>query len=308
MRSDQIFKGILLAFAAFAAYSCSDAAVKYIAGRISPFESAFFGACFGLVALPFLKKKADRWSDIFATTNRPLWIVRFVAKGLGCIGSVTAFTHLSMAEAFCLIFLLPSFVTIMSVIFLKETVGLKRWGAVALGFVGVLIVLRPGFRELSIGHAGAVLAGISGAVSIVVFRAVGPAEKNLSQYGSGLLGILVICGLAMIPSYAPPAPQDWLLLAAYGLLGAVGNVLIMYAAFYTPAAILAPTQYSQMIWAILFGYLIFGDAVDAPMLAGIGLIVGSGLLTLSRERTKGVALPPPMTPDGQADAMVKPER
>ncbi len=147
MRSDQIFKGILLAFAAFAAYSCSDAAVKYIAGRISPFESAFFGACFGLVALPFLKKKADRWSDIFATTNRPLWIVRFVAKGLGCIGSVTAFTHLSMAEAFCLIFLLPSFVTIMSVIFLKETVGLKRWGAVALGFVGVLIVLRPGFRS-----------------------------------------------------------------------------------------------------------------------------------------------------------------
>jgi drug/metabolite transporter (DMT)-like permease len=162
VRSDVILKGILLAFAAFFAYSISDASVKLIDGRISPYESGFFGAVFGLVALPFLLKRNDRWYDVFTTTSRPLWVLRFFSSGIGTIGSVTAFTHLSMAEAFCLIFLLPSFVTVMSVVLLKESVGIRRWGAVILGFVGVLVVLRPGFRELSIGHVGAVLAGLPG--------------------------------------------------------------------------------------------------------------------------------------------------
>lgn len=75
--SDQTLKGILLAFAAFAAYAWSDASVKLIEGQISPIESAFFGAMFGLVALPLIRKRNDRWVDIVKTTNRPLWIIRF---------------------------------------------------------------------------------------------------------------------------------------------------------------------------------------------------------------------------------------
>ena len=101
------------------------------------------GAVFGLVALPFIRKRNDSWVDVVKTTNRPLWIIRFFAAGTGAVGSVTAFTHLSMAEAFALIFLLHSFVTIMSVVFLKEQVGIKRWSAVIIGFVGVLIMLSP---------------------------------------------------------------------------------------------------------------------------------------------------------------------
>lgn len=307
MRSDQLYRGIALAFAAFAAYAISDASVKAIDGRITPFESAFFGAAFGILLMPFLLKKNDRWSDLFATTNRPLWLVRFFAAGTGTIGSVTAFTHLSMAEAFCLIFLLPSFVTIMSVVFLKETVGVRRWSAVLVGFLGVLVVLRPGFRELSIGHVGAVFGGLSGAVSIVIFRALGPAEKNISLYGAGVFGALVLCGLAMIPDYRAPEPADWLLLASFGILGALGNLLLMYASQYAPAAAIGPTQYSQMIWAILLGYFLFGDGVDLPMVIGIVLIVGSGLLTIARERKKGVALPPAVAGDSQAALQVKPE-
>ncbi len=168
MQTDQTLKGVLFAFAAFAAYAFSDAAVKLIEGQLSPYQSAFLGAVFCLAGLPFIMKADDRWSDMFRTTNRPLWILRFVAQAGGTIGSVTAFTHLSMAEAFALIFLLPSFVTIMSVIFLKEKVGVRRWAAVVIGFVGVMAVLRPGFRELSIGHLGAVFAGLSGAISIVL--------------------------------------------------------------------------------------------------------------------------------------------
>ncbi|WJR66628.1 DMT family transporter [Neorhizobium sp. CSC1952] len=304
---DQAFKGVMLAFAAFAAYAFSDASVKMIHGVLSPYQSSFIGAVFGLAGFPFLMKPGDRVTDAFRTSNRALWLLRFVAQAAGTIGSVVAFTHLSMAEAFVLIFLLPCFVTIMSVVFLKEQVGIKRWSAVVIGFIGTLIVLRPGFRELSIGHLGAVFGGLSGAISIICYRAIGPTEKNISMYSAGVLGVLVICGVLMVADFRIPTSEQWLYLAGFGLLAALAAILLMKAANYAPAAMIGPTQYSQMIWAVLFGYLVFGDHVDLPMLLGILLICGSGLLTLQRERVRNVPLPVAVAPDAQASAVIAPE-
>ncbi len=306
VQSDPVLKGLLLGFAAFAAFSFSDASVKLLGGHIPPYEVGFFGAIFGLLAIPFLKKAEDRWIDIFRTTSRPLWLIRFVSNGLAVIGSVTAFSHLSMAEAFALIFLLPAFVTIMSVVFLKEQVGLKRWSAVVIGFIGVLIVLRPGFRELSIGHLGAVIGGLGGAISIILFRAAGPLEKNISLYGAGVLGALAICGVAMLPSFTTPTAPQWAMLAGYGVLCALGNALLMYASFKAPAALIGPTQYSQMLWAVAIDYFVFNIHLELPMLVGIVLIIGSGILTLWREKTRGTPLPPSVAAGTQAAALVEP--
>ncbi|WEK49812.1 MAG: DMT family transporter [Candidatus Kaistia colombiensis] len=307
MQSDPVLKGLFLGFAAFAAYSFSDASVKLLGGQVPPYEVGFFGAVFGLLAIPFLKKPDDRWLDIFATTSRPLWLIRFASNGLAVIGSVTAFTHLSMAEAFALIFLLPAFVTIMSVVFLKEQVGLKRWSAVILGFIGVLIVLRPGFRELSIGHLGAVVGGLGGAISIILFRAAGPSEKNISLYGAGVLGALAICGVAMIPTFVAPTAPQWAMLAGYGVLCALGNALLMYASFKAPAALIGPTQYSQMLWAVLIDYFVFNIHLELPMLLGIVLIIGSGILTLWREKARRTPLPPSVAAGTQAAFSQTPE-
>jgi len=292
LSSDHHLKGVLIAFLAFFAYAVSDASVKAIAGALPPFESAFFGALFGLAAVPLVLNRGEHVLDMLHTTNRPLWVLRFVSSAVGSVGSVVAFTHLSMAEAFVLIFLLPSFVTVLSVIFLKEHIGIRRWSAVLIGFLGVLIVLRPGFRELSIGHLGAIFAGLAGAISIVIFRAIGPKEKNVSLFGAGMLGSIAICGLASIPVFAIPTLQQWALLGSYGLLAAIASVLLIFAASVAPASLVAPTQYSQMIWAIIFGAVFFSDSVDAPMALGIALIVASGLLTLMREKKRGAVSPP----------------
>jgi drug/metabolite transporter (DMT)-like permease len=292
MTLDRTTKGILLGFASFAVFSFSDACVKLINGQLPPYESAFFGALFGLIILPFLLRQGDHWIDIISTTNLPLWLVRFLAYPMGVIGSVTAFTHLSMAEAFVLIFLQPAYITVMSVFFLKEQVGIRRWSAVAIGFLGVLIVLRPGFRTLSIGHLGALFAGLGGAVSVVAFRAARGKEKNVSLFGAGILGGVIVCGLLTLPRFTPPNGDQWAKLAGYGLLAAVANVLTMRAARQAPAAYIGPTQYSQMVWAILLGFLLFGDSVDIPIMVGIVMIVASGLLTLIREKVRGTPLPP----------------
>nr|WP_245365945.1 DMT family transporter [Neorhizobium galegae] len=300
-------KGVLIAFACFAAYSFSDASIKLVEGRVPPFQAGFIGTLVGVLAVPFLLKSGDRWTDMVRTTNRPLWLLRFFCSAIGTVGSIVAFTHLSMAEAFCLIFLLPSFATIMSVIFLKDKVGAKRWAAVALGFLGVLVVLRPGFRELSFAHLTALASGFTAAISVIIYRYLGPSEKNISMYGAGLLGGISVCAVAMLPNLMMPGAYDILLIVIFGLLAAVGTVLLMVASFYAPAAVVTPIQYSQMLWAILLGYLIFGDGVDLWMGVGIALIVGSGLLTLSRERTRGVALPPPVAGQSEATLAVKPE-
>lgn len=297
-------RGVLIAFAAYAVFAFSDASIKILHGAIPAYQIAFLGCAFGIVVLPFIKGKDDRWTDMVKTSNRTLWMLRFACGAIGAIASIITFTKLPMAEAFCLLFLLPSFVTILSVIFLKEDVRWQRWTAVIVGFIGVLVVLRPGFRELSIGHLAAAIGGISAAISIVILRAMGPAEKRLSLYGAGLLGTLVVSGLLMLSNIAIPTAREWFFIASYGILGAIGNVLLMTAARIAPANLVAPPQYSQMIWAIAFGYLIFDDTIDLPMAGGIALIICSGLLTLVRERKRGTPLPTAVvSSDNQAPAV-----
>jgi len=175
-------------------------------------------------------------------------------------------------------------------------------------FSGVLIVLRPGFRELSIGHLCAAIGGLAAAIGIVINRALGAKEKRISLYGAGLFGTLIVSGLLMLSEVSMPTAWQWLFLASYGLLGAVGNVLLMTAARMVAANLVAPPQYSQMIWAIGFGYLLFNDDIDLPMALGIALIIFSGLLTLARERTRGTPLPTAVTANTQAALATAQER
>jgi S-adenosylmethionine uptake transporter len=278
-----MFKGVLLGFACYAAYAVSDAFVKSLHGSLPAFEAVFFGALLGLSAIPFIRKPGDRWHEVFVANRPSLWWIRAVTGAASNLSAVVAFTHLPMAETFALIFLMPIFVTVLSVIFLKEHVGWRRWSAVLAGFVGVLVVLRPGFRHLGLGHFAAIACGMAGAVSVVALRMAGAHEKRISLYGAGVVGPLAVGGVLMLPSFVWPDLHQWWLLAGYGLLAALAGVLLMLATQAAPANRVAPTQYSQMLWAIGFGYWLFGDSLDWPMLVGIAMILGAGLFTLVRE-------------------------
>jgi S-adenosylmethionine uptake transporter len=166
---------------------------------------------------------------------------------------------------------------------LKEHVGWRRWSAVVAGFIGVLVVLRPGFRVLGIGHLAATVCGLSGAVSMIALRLSGAHEKRVTLYGAGMIGSMLVAGMMMLASFRWPDPVQWGLLLGYGLLAALASVLLMLATQNAPANHVAPTQYSQMLWAVLFGYLLFDDPLDWPMALGIAIILGAGLFTFVRE-------------------------
>jgi len=117
----------------------------------------------------------------------------------------------------------------------------------------------------------------------VALRMAGPHEQRISLYGASVVGPLLLGGLLMLPHFSWPDLHEWSLLAGYGLLSGLAGVLLMLATLRAPANRIAPTQYSQMLWAIGFGYWLFGDHLDWPMLVGIALILGAGLFTLVRE-------------------------
>jgi drug/metabolite transporter (DMT)-like permease len=278
-----MFKGVLLGFMAFAAYALSDAFVKSLRGSLPAYEAVFFGAALGLTALPFIKARGDRWREVLVAKRRGLYLVRAVAGAVGSVAAVIAFTALPMAEAFALIFLLPIFVTILSVLILKEHVGWRRWSAVVAGFIGVLVVLRPGFRALGIGHLAAIICGLAGAISMIALRLAGPHEKRLTLYSAGMVGSTLLTGVLMLSRFRWPDLHQWVLLLGYGLLAALAAVLLMLATQKAPANHVAPTQYSQMLWAVLLGYVLFHDELDWPMAVGIAIILGAGMFTFVRE-------------------------
>ena len=278
-----MFKGVLLGFMAFAAFALSDAFVKLLEGSLPAYEAVFFGAALGLTALPFIKDREDRWQEVVRARRQGLWLLRAVASAVGSTAAVIAFTALPMAEAFALIFLMPIFITILSVLVLKEQVGWRRWSAVVAGFIGVLVVLRPGFRVLGAGHLAALVCGLAGAVSMIALRLSGMHEKRITLYGAGMIGSMLLTGVLMLADFRWPDAHQWLLLLGYGLLAALGAVLLMLATRRAPANHVAPTQYSQMLWAVLLGYVLFHDKLDWPMALGIAIILGAGLFTFVRE-------------------------
>ncbi|PJK05084.1 EamA family transporter [Lysobacteraceae bacterium NML71-0210] len=280
-------KGVLLGLAAYAAFSFSDAFIKLLKGGVPLWQLMFMGALLGLLALPWVKQPGERWRDLLRPRLPGIWLARMLFAAINVFGALLAFTHLPMAEAFALIFLMPIFVTVLSVLVLKEQVGWRRWLAVVAGFAGVLVVLRPGFRELHWGHAGAVACGLAGAVGVVLVRLAGCREHRLTLYATPLLGNLLIAGMLMLPQMTLPTAQQWGYVLGYGLLAALGTVLLLYATLATEVNHVAPTQYSQMLWAVLLGAWWFDDRVDALTWLGIAMIIAAGLFTLVRERHVG---------------------
>ncbi len=290
-RARLMFKGILVGFLSFAVFSCGDACVKALGGRLTVFEIGFFTTLFAFIAVPVVKRKEERWRDMFRMHRPGLVLLRTLAGVMAGILSIYSFTHLPLAEVYALIFLAPLFVTILSIPFLGETVGWRRALAILIGFAGVLLVVRPGFREIVPAHFAAAGIALCGATTVLVLRALGPTEKRITLMGVVFSASLTVNGAIMLTDFHLPAPSDFLLIAAAGLCGGTGHMLLMAATRAAPANRIAPAQYSQIVWALILGALFFEELPDATAFAGIALVTLAGIFTFVREEKRGVRGP-----------------
>lgn len=278
-----MIRGVLAGFLAYGLFSCADATVKAMGGSLSVFQIGFFLTLASSSTFGFSRAKSERWVDVFRM-NRP-WLV-FLRAFTGIMGglmAVYAFTTLPFAEAYAVLFLMPLFATMLSIPILGEKVGWRRWAAVAIGFCGVLLVVKPGFNELHLGHLAAALGSIFAACSMIVLRLLGPTEKRISLLAVLYLTAIAVNGLLMITDFRPVTRTDVMLIIFGGVAGGFGQIAMLTATRLAPPDRVAPAQYSQIIWAVILGSLFFNEFPDGIAAIGMGLVVLSGLFTFFRE-------------------------
>lgn len=285
-----MIRGVLIAFATYALFSFADASLKAAGPRLNVVQITFIATIFSTVVVYFAKPRAERWTDMLRMHRPGLVLLRAVA-GIGAgLFSAMAFTTLPLADAYSLLFLMPAFVAGFSFLLLGERLGWKQISSVLVGLAGVLLVVRPGFKEILPGHFAGVATALCGATTLLVLRKIGRTERQVSLIGTLMLGTLLVTGFLTFFVYRPPSWTEFLLLAICGFFAGFAHLGLMAATRYAPANRVGPIQYSQIVWAALLGALFFAEFPDWISLCGMALVALSGLFTFLRDSAP-VAVP-----------------
>jgi len=297
-------KGILFALAGFSLFSAGDLIIKLLAddGFDAP-EIAFFLQLFFLPMLLLLSPWLGGIKAALRTDKLWLHVMRASCGVVIFFMMINGFHKLGLALSYTLIFVGPFFATLLSIVFLRDKVGIYRWLSMLGGFAGVLVVLRPGVERLEPAALGILLAAVLFAVATIIARRIGEDEPLLafSLFGSIVsLQVYAVAafwdGEAMIPS-----GSQW---AQFALIGAfhVGGSLMTARAFSTTeTALVAPFHYVQLLWGTLFGVLIFSTVPDIWTALGASLLVMSGLFLIYREHVRQRELTAGLTAHGGFD-------
>jgi len=283
--------GLVLLTSGYIIMSLTDGVAKILTAEIAPGEIAWARYFFqGILAVPFVVA-ATGWRSLIP--DRVFGnLVRGVLTGTGSALTFIALQKMPLADAVAIFFIQPFLLTILSVIFEREKVGWRRWTAIAIGFSGALLVIQPSFAEF--GTYALLPAGSAACFAAFMLlnrrlRYSGTAmslQAFSSLAGALVLSLLLVAGsLTQVPAFtfvAPTLPQ-WGMLAAFGGFAAVGHYLMLVAFRYATPAVLAPTQYVQIISATAFGFIVFGDFPDLTRWIGIAIIVGCGIYVFRRE-------------------------
>ena len=288
-------RAILVMLASVALFSMMDAGLKTLSERYPPFQVATLR---GTASLPLVLA----WS--LATVGwKPLLRVRWPLHVLrGAIGVmmmatfVYALKRMPLSTAYTIFFVAPLLITALSVPFLGEHVGPRRWIAISVGLLGVLVVLRPtGAGMLSLAGLAVLLAAFGYAVSAITVRVLARSDSNQAMV-VWLLALMALgAGALAWPDWRPILHDDLWLIAGIGVVGALGQYAITHAFRHGEASLLAPLEYTALVWGVLLDAFVWGVLPDSATWIGAGIIVASGLYLIRREgaRTPAEPIAPP---------------
>lgn len=275
--------GILLMSIGVASLCVNDAIAKTLTEGYSPIQILFLR---NIIALPFAMLIALKMGGRSAlVTHRPVaHLLRGVLWLIAATLFFTSFLYLGLAEATALIFVMPVFVTAISALVLREPTGWRRWSAVLVGFAGVLVIVRPGGDTFQAASLLPVTTAFFYALLMLSARWVDPRESvwtmMLYLVGAGA----VLSALVMPFVWVTPRLEDALLFLGLALFGTAGITLMTQAFRFAPAAVVAPFDYTALLWATLLGYLLWTEIPDAATYLGAAIIIASGIYIVWRER------------------------
>lgn len=278
-------QGALWMIASGAVFSLLNATVKHLGQSLDPFVIAFFRCVFGLlIILPF----ALRAGTGALSTGRPLThLARGFVGVMGVFCGMYAIVHLPLADAIAISFAKPLFAVLLAAAFLAERVGADRWLATAAGFLGVLIVVRPGSAEFQLAHVVALIGAFAVADGIVLVKKLQGSERTAT--------IMVYFGaVTSILSFGPAlwvwATPTWIelgLLAAMAGAATLGQYCGLRAFRAADASAVVPYDYLRLVFAVLLGLALFGEVPDRWTLVGAGVLIASTLYIAYREIALG---------------------
>ncbi|MEI6099545.1 MAG: DMT family transporter [Alphaproteobacteria bacterium] len=272
-------RGALLALASFFAYACTDVSIKALGHGMSAFQVMFLAA---LCTIPPVLMQIF-WVDRKASL-RPalpgLTALRVVISVIGSAFVTYTFTHLPLEQCYAVFFTMPLIITVLAWPLLGEPIDPLRGVIILIGFVGVLIALQPGSTSFQLAHLAAVGGAITGALNSLILRKIGHREKAGVILLYPVLAQLLGAGLIMPFVWQPLTAADWYVGIQMGFLGTAGGLFIIAAYRTAPAIVVAPMQYSQIIWASLLGYVLWGERPTLYTTMGIAVIVAAGMALL----------------------------
>lgn len=264
----------------------SDAIAKLLTERYDPAQIIFLRNAIAVpvVALALI---ALRGPQALHTNHLRLHALRGLIMVTGGYLFFTGLSFLPLAEATALVFSAPIFITALSVPLLGETVGWRRWGAVILGFAGVLIIVQPGSAAFQPASLLVVGTAVCYALFMITARWIGRGESVWTMMLFVLLFPMIYAAPFALALWQAPQPGDIWLFVATALVGSLGITLIAQAFRLAPAAVVAPFDYTALLWAVGLGWLIWGDVPMLWTMVGALVIIVSGLLILLRETRRG---------------------
>lgn len=264
-------------------FSAGDTLAKFLTGSFHPVQIIWFrqlGLLFGLVILLFL-----RGPSILRTKQPKLQITRGVLVVFSSLLFVYAVRYVPLVDAVAASFVAPFFLTIAGAVILKEKVGVRRWSAVVVGFLGALVVIRPG---MGVVHPAAMLVVVAASLYAsrqVIGRVLADTDKTDTTIAYTAITSSLVISLALPFFWAmPTAFIQWILLFSMALTAAIAEVMVIKALEAAEAAVVAPIHYTLIIWGTVYGYFVFNQLPDMWTWLGSAIIVAAGLYTLQRGR------------------------
>jgi drug/metabolite transporter (DMT)-like permease len=282
--SRENLRGITAMLLAVSCFGVMDASLKLLSPHYPALQVV---ALRGWASLPLI----CLWLAVRPGRAR-LFEVRFglhlLRAGIGILmlaGFTYALRDLPLAEAYAIFFVAPLMITALSVPLLGERVDLKRWLAIGVGFLGVLIVLRPtGAGMASLAGVAVLLAATGYAISAITVRVLSRTDTTMSMV-FWLTSMLAVFGtLVALPEWTPVRREDWLVLGLLGLSGAFGQYAITVAFARGQASVVAPFEYTALAWGLAVDWLLWNTYPDLGMLLGAAVIIASGLYLIRHER------------------------
>ncbi len=282
--------GALLGLAAMSVFAGYDISVKFLGASYSPFQIMFMT---GIAAVPLVMAQMalDPQQGNFRPRNLRWTIIRVIVTLFNGLLGTYAFATLPLAQCYAIFFTMPLMISLLAVPMLGERISLGRGLAVLAGMIGVIVALQPGATPLNVAHLAAILAAATGALNYVIVRKMGGIERPAVLIIYPMLAQLAVV-TAILPFVYIPMPIEHLALTGLMACFAIGGTYLVIAAYHrAPAIVVAPMQYSQIIWAALAGAFLFDESISAITWAGLGIIIASGLYILWGAKEGGTSAP-----------------